>query len=423
MMGVSPAAITARAFALSGALAGLAGATMTAAFGAVGYGLSATLTLKALAAAIVGGIGSLPGAFLGDSVGAAETGWSALFPMIIATSRFALPDDFYRPAALGAARQQRGDDPQPVPAPVLTGAGVSHILTALADPARGGSNVQCLRRKAENENVIRPDALAGVRTRRILALCIDFVLVSLLVAAIWFASIVLTLGLALFFLHLTRFPPLADDRLPASLRELPGLRIGQGAGRRFSSYRRQRRANRANADLVGAFVAPKPTNEHYALFRSYLDRRHPRHGGMADMSSLDFAMMVEDTHIDTVLTEYRPLNATGDGLASGPLLAVCLTDRLADGLSLVYSFYASRHRPPLSRQFRHFRPHREARRLGLPHVYLGYWVEGSKKRATRPPISPRSASACTAGRGWSGRRAASWHERRDGLLRRLSSSQ
>jgi branched-chain amino acid transport system permease protein len=82
MFGVSPAATTARAFALSGALAGLAGAIMTAAFGAVGYGLSATLTLKALTAAIIGGIGSLPGAFVGGLiVGAAETGWSALFPI------------------------------------------------------------------------------------------------------------------------------------------------------------------------------------------------------------------------------------------------------------------------------------------------------------------------------------------------------
>ena len=52
-------------------------------------------------------------------------------------------------------------------------------------------------------NAMRADALAGVRTRRILAVCIDFVIVSLLVAALWIVSIVLTLGLALFFL-----PPL-----------------------------------------------------------------------------------------------------------------------------------------------------------------------------------------------------------------------
>jgi uncharacterized RDD family membrane protein YckC len=56
---------------------------------------------------------------------------------------------------------------------------------------------------AATPNVMRADALAGVRTRRILAFCIDLVLVSLLVAVLWIISIVLTFGLALFFL-----PPL-----------------------------------------------------------------------------------------------------------------------------------------------------------------------------------------------------------------------
>ena len=149
----------------------------------------------------------------------------------------------------------------------------------------------------------------------------------------------------------------------------------------------QRRTIRMNADLLGQFVPPKPTNEHYALFRSYLDTRHPE-GGMADMSSLDFAMMVEDTHIDTVLTEYRPWSGTGER-SSGPLLAVCLTDRLADGLSLVYSFYA----PEIARRslggFVILDHIEKARRLGLPHVYLGYWVEGSKKMGYKASYLPQ----------------------------------
>jgi uncharacterized RDD family membrane protein YckC len=52
-------------------------------------------------------------------------------------------------------------------------------------------------------NAMRADALAGVRTRRILAVCVDFVLVSFVVLALWIVSVVLTFGLALFFL-----PPL-----------------------------------------------------------------------------------------------------------------------------------------------------------------------------------------------------------------------
>jgi len=146
----------------------------------------------------------------------------------------------------------------------------------------------------------------------------------------------------------------------------------------FKPSNSQRRAMRANADLVGAFVPAKPTNEHFSLFRAYLDARHPE-GGMADMSSLDFAMMVEDTHIDTRLTEYRPRKSHRDGAGSAPLYAVCLTDRLADGLSLVYSFYDPEQARRSLGAFIILDHIEKAKGLGLPHVYLGYWVEGSKK--------------------------------------------
>ena len=73
----------------------------------------------------------------------------------------------------------------------------------------------------------------------------------------------------------------------------------------------------------------------------------------------------------------------------GPLLAVCLTDRLADGLSLVYSFYA----PDVARRslgsFVILDHIEKARRLGLPHVYLGYWVEGSKKMGYKAAYLPQ----------------------------------
>lgn len=50
---------------------------------------------------------------------------------------------------------------------------------------------------------MRADALSGVRTRRILAVCVDFIIVSVLVTLLWFVLVFFTLGLALFFL-----PPL-----------------------------------------------------------------------------------------------------------------------------------------------------------------------------------------------------------------------
>ncbi len=98
----------------------------------------------------------------------------------------------------------------------------------------------------------------------------------------------------------------------------------------FRPSRNFRRVQARNAATLWASVrTAAPTSEQYSVFRAYLDKRH-RHGGMADMTVLDYAMMVEDSHVQTRLIEYRtrgPDNGiTGRG--DRRLIAVALTDIL-----------------------------------------------------------------------------------------------
>ena len=100
-----------------------------------------------------------------------------------------------------------------------------------------------------------------------------------------------------------------------------------------------RRVLDTNRDLVARRKQATPTSEQYSLFRAYIDSRHAD-GGMADMSVLDYAMMVEDSIIDTFMTEYRLAPEPGQRPAPRqPLVAAALCDRLSDGISMVYSFY------------------------------------------------------------------------------------
>jgi arginine-tRNA-protein transferase len=148
----------------------------------------------------------------------------------------------------------------------------------------------------------------------------------------------------------------------------------------FRPTRSMRRICERNSDVVGEMRVAVPTSEQYSVFRAYLDSRH-RDGGMADMTVLDYAMMVEDSHVETRIVEYRHRGPdsfiTGRGI--GDLLAVALTDVLSDGLSMVYSFFEPDEGMRSLGTFMILDHVARARRMGLPYVYLGYWVRGSRK--------------------------------------------
>ena len=166
----------------------------------------------------------------------------------------------------------------------------------------------------------------------------------------------------------------------------------------FQPTRSMRRVLAANADLVGYEYPAEPSSEQYSLFRSYLDRRHQK-GGMSDMSVLDYAMMVEDTHVRTKIIEYR-LRQEGSGIEERPrgeLVAVALTDQMGDGLSMVYSFYDPDRGPRSLGTYMILDHVRRAKAQGLPHVYLGYWVKGSRKMDYKVKFLPQEH---LLSRGW-----------------------
>jgi arginine-tRNA-protein transferase len=155
----------------------------------------------------------------------------------------------------------------------------------------------------------------------------------------------------------------------------------------FAPSRGLRRVLRRNADLASEARPARATPEQFALFRRYVGVRHAD-GGMADMSMVDYQMMIEDSHVDTRLIEYR-LPADAPGADADRLVACCLTDRLADGLSMVYSFYEPDFEQQSLGAFMILDHLRRATEAGLPHLYLGYWVEGSRKMDYKARFLPQ----------------------------------
>ncbi len=152
--------------------------------------------------------------------------------------------------------------------------------------------------------------------------------------------------------------------------------------RDFEFKRRRRRILSRNKDIIGTPTKSEASREQYRLLKKYLASRHPG-GGMSDMSSRDYFSMVNDSPVQGMVLEYR----LGDD-PDAPLLAAAITDIMRDGLSMVYSFFD----PDFSNRslgnyviLDHIQRTAD---LGLPHVYLGYWVENSPKMAYKRDFAP-----------------------------------
>ena len=144
----------------------------------------------------------------------------------------------------------------------------------------------------------------------------------------------------------------------------------------FRPSKAQKRILKRNSDIETLECRPWATEEQFDLLQAYLDARHPG-GGMSSMDEMDYADMVEHTPVSSYVIEYRePAHGSGQG----KLVGACLTDRQADGLSMVYSFYDpdESERSGLGNYI--ILDHiRRAAAAGLPYVYLGYWVDGSPR--------------------------------------------
>jgi arginine-tRNA-protein transferase len=162
----------------------------------------------------------------------------------------------------------------------------------------------------------------------------------------------------------------------------------------FAPDRTQRRILRANQDLTVSEMPARATAEQFTLFQRYQKNRHAD-GDMAAMGYYDYRAMIEDTPISTGLLEFRD--------AQDRLLGACLTDWLADGLSAVYSFFDTDQDKRSLGTFAVLWLIGRARSLGLPYVYLGYWVPESRKMAYKARFRPSEILMSCA-----------WHRLNDG---------
>ena len=143
---------------------------------------------------------------------------------------------------------------------------------------------------------------------------------------------------------------------------------------RFQPNRNQRRCLKRNADLRWQVLPAVRSDEQLALYQRYLGARHAG-GGMDNHNAIDYDRFLLGDWSQTRFMEIRGPDQHG----RDALLAVAVTDIADNGLSAVYTYYDPDCQHRSLGTYAILQQLQWARRLQLPHLYLGYWIARHRK--------------------------------------------